>query len=343
MNENEIFKEIQDIVSDNPVVVLGSGASVGYGIASMSELADALKKLFSTKKYVDREANECVKNFLENLGRGIGLEQALLNVKAPEIVENDIVSTVWKTIAPEDKKVYMSAINGEEIDIKSLFDYLIYDRPNQIVNVISTNYDKIAEYAISQTKAYCNTGFSPFLIGHPCDNTNDIILSKLDNYIGVINLWKIHGSLDWFRKDDRIVSFPNIDTIPDGYQPCIITPGTNKYEKINRDPHRVLLNNIDECFAASSGYLCIGYGFNDTHVHPRLIQYSKNRRKPILVVVRDITSAIQKNVIDSRCKYIIISSDGGEGTKILTSNDSNPINIPDKIYWNVSGLCEILK
>ena len=79
MDKDELLHKIQDIVSQNPVVVLGSGASVKYGIAGMGKLADELKAFFSTKSYIDDEANVCVAKFIENLDNGMGLEDALLS------------------------------------------------------------------------------------------------------------------------------------------------------------------------------------------------------------------------------------------------------------------------
>lgn len=45
MTIDSVFKQIQDIVSapTPPVIVLGSGASISYGIASMWSLATMLK------------------------------------------------------------------------------------------------------------------------------------------------------------------------------------------------------------------------------------------------------------------------------------------------------------
>lgn len=45
MTIDNIFRQIQDIVSapTPPVIVLGSGASISYGIASMGSLATMLK------------------------------------------------------------------------------------------------------------------------------------------------------------------------------------------------------------------------------------------------------------------------------------------------------------
>ena len=43
MTKDQIFTEIQNVVSNNPVVVIGSGASVSYGIPGMNQLATELK------------------------------------------------------------------------------------------------------------------------------------------------------------------------------------------------------------------------------------------------------------------------------------------------------------
>lgn len=343
MDKDEILRKIQNITSQNPVIVLGSGASVNYGIASMEELADELKNYFSTHAYPEAEAIECVEKFVANLDKGMGLEDALLDLKAPQMVEKDIVNVVWNIIVKNDFEVYQKFIAGMPLDLASLFNYLIYNRSDQTVNVITTNYDRIAEYAASQTEAYLNTGLKPFVMGTVMDKLEDKNFQKLENYIGVLNLWKIHGSLDWMKKGDEIYYIPNCFKIPTGFEPCIITPGTNKYEKINQDPHRDLLEQIDKSFKNASGYLCIGYGFNDKHVHPRILKYSKERRKPILIVTYDITESIRNSVMVDGTNYIIVVSDHGGGTDIYCSGMKVKMNISGKEYWSINGLCELIK
>ncbi len=43
MTKDQIFTEIQNVVANNPVLVIGSGASVPYHIPGMDSLATALK------------------------------------------------------------------------------------------------------------------------------------------------------------------------------------------------------------------------------------------------------------------------------------------------------------
>ena len=343
MKEDDLFKRIQDIVNNNPVILLGSGASVGYGIASMSKLSSVLANYFSTKTYTDSRSRDAVSAFLDNINtKKMGLEDALLDVHMPMPIEDGIRECVWDEIQQEDVRVYERVVNGERLALADLLDYLVYDRSDQIINVITTNYDRIAEYAVSQTSAYLNTCFTNKPIG-----SFDVLLQQFrfqSQYVGKVNVLKVHGSLDWFEKDGRIQSFMNVRQRPLNYKPCIITPGINKYEKTSQPPYRDLMQQMDDVFKSTSGFLCIGYGFNDSHIHPQLLSYSQKRNKPILIVTKDITDAIQNKVINAKSyPFIVLSDNGGKGTTIHNSYDSIPIEIDDKNYWNISGLLEIIK
>lgn len=51
MTKEQIFTEIQNIVSANPVLVIGSGASVPYNIPGMNTLAAELKDFLGANPY----------------------------------------------------------------------------------------------------------------------------------------------------------------------------------------------------------------------------------------------------------------------------------------------------
>lgn len=127
-------------------------------------------------------------------------------------------------IIKQDKEIYEKVKQGEEINLVSLFNHIIYGRDSAILNIVSTNYDKIAEYAASQTDAFLNTGFSHNLRGVFFTDLNPKLYAKLKPYTGCINIWKVHGSLDWFYRNEDIFCFPNTYDIPLGCTPCIITP-----------------------------------------------------------------------------------------------------------------------
>lgn len=341
MTKDQIFTDIQNIVSNNPVVVIGSGTSVSYGIPGMEMLADELKKYFSTKTYADTDSQRSVEDFLKNLRAGLGLEEALLKTKATKEVEQDIVTIVWGLVVKADKSVYDRFVAGEPLNLTALLDYLIYKDPSKVCNIVTTNYDRIVEYASCQTESFVNTGFTPHIKGRPY-NKIDFLPKKLDSeFTGCLNIWKVHGSLDWFKKDGEVVSLLNSMEIPVGYEPCIITPGTNKYERTQQEPYRELFSHVDAIFNKASGFLCIGYGFNDSHVHPVLLRIAKKVGIQILIVTKDIKDPIKDNVMNAGHDYIAVYSDGSNGTIFQTKKDS--LTIPDEIYWSVEGFSKIYK
>lgn len=339
MELKDIFQQIQAIKDSNPVIVLGSGASVSYGIPGMGALADALKDYFTLHTYPDVKSKEAVDAFLESLSKGNGLEEALLDVKVTEEVENAIVSVVWDIIAKADREVYGDFVAGMEINLKHLLDHIIYNDPKKVVNIVSTNYDKIAEYAACQTSAYVNVGFTTGIMGKLKEKIISNPQKLEDDYTGYINILKVHGSLDWFKRDGLIFNFPNTTTVPEGCTPCIITPGTNKYERTQQEPHRQLLSVVDKVFGNASGYVCIGYGFNDQHVHPMLLKSARGKKAKILIATKEITDSIKANVIDKGVDFIAIYSDGASGTVFQTPDER--LEISDKVYWTIEGLTEI--
>lgn len=120
MTKEQIFTEIQNIVSANPVLVIGSGASVPYNIPGMSQLATELKNFLSSKTYKNSESVKAVHEFIENLDHGMGLEDALLKTKATDEVENDIVYNVWNLVEQADRDVYIEMLNGTDMALRPL-------------------------------------------------------------------------------------------------------------------------------------------------------------------------------------------------------------------------------
>ena len=67
------------------------------------------------------------------------LEEALLNTKATDEVENDIVRNVWNLVGQADKEVYTRLLRDEVMALRSLLDFLVYKDHAKICNIITTN------------------------------------------------------------------------------------------------------------------------------------------------------------------------------------------------------------
>ena len=97
MEKKDIFQDIQNIRSSNPVIVLGSGASVSYGIPGMGVLANELKNFFKSNPYYDTATNDVVSDFIKLLDSGVGLEAAC-NYSAILICSIAFTIQVWHSV-----------------------------------------------------------------------------------------------------------------------------------------------------------------------------------------------------------------------------------------------------
>ena len=342
--KDRLFKSIQDIVNGNPVLVIGCGASMNYGIPGMWDLAMAIKADFAKTPPFSEESRNCVNELIGKLDAEMGLEDAMLSLKCTEEVENRILKIVWNQIKPQDNDVFVDIVQSRSrLPLTDLLIHLIYNRANAGVDVVTTNYDCLIEYAASQTDAYVNCGCSQSCIGQFIGFDYKNQLAKLKDYEGCVNIYKIHGSLDWFVDNNgKMHSYPNLTYIPDEMKPCIITPGTNKYERALEDPHRSLISSVDGLFKEASGYMCIGYGFNDKHIQPNLLKMAIDRKKRILIVTKDLTEKIRNEVIAKVKNYIIVYSDGANGTKFKSSSEKNEIVDETTEYWKLENFMLII-
>lgn len=95
MEWNGCIKMMQGYLEDGPVIVLGSGASVPYGLPSMAELADEIKQ-DSTIKTDPNYIKLC-----EVMDQN-GLEVAIDTVELKQETLNTIRITVWKAVNAKD-------------------------------------------------------------------------------------------------------------------------------------------------------------------------------------------------------------------------------------------------
>ena len=111
-------KIIQEYLVDSPLVVLGSGASVPYGLPTMSGLADVLRK----DPLLQAEKNSA-KLFSDM--DSIGLEAAIDNNDLSEYAKNRIRTMTWECINEKDLKLFK--------------DKNLEDRMRSLVKLIKNN------------------------------------------------------------------------------------------------------------------------------------------------------------------------------------------------------------
>lgn len=341
MDFDALLKKIQDWTNKVPLVILGSGASATFGLPTMWTLGEYLKKTITFTDADDQKQFEEFKVLLDDLK---DLELALHELRIRPKVLNEIICKTWELINIHDIKVYDQIISNKvEFPLAELTKYLVYSTDKKL-SIITTNYDRLAEYAASIAGAFVCNGFAQNYMGHFTNLIHQNNIKLLKGFNGQVNIWKVHGSLDWFKTNqEEDIYLPLRHTIPTDLKPSIVTPGLSKYLETQLEPFRTILTQADSEIDSANGFLCIGYGFNDVHVQPKLIAQIK-KNKPIIVISKEITDKTKQAVIDNKSKsYILIEEANATDTRIYSSLFPTPEIIPNVSYWTLAEYLKLIK
>ena len=339
MDKDEILKQIQSWTNNVPLIVLGSGASVPFGQPSMWKLGEYIK---DNVVLTEKDDQSQFAQFVDIFDRIGDLETSLSELYLRENVLNQIVFKTWELINKHDLKLYNQLLSKTiNFPLASLLEHLL-SAAGKKVSIITTNYDRIAEFAASFAKAIICTGYSQNFIGHFSNSIHSNNLATLKGYKGQVNIWKVHGSLDWFKSiEDENIQLPLQHELPLNFKPSIVTPGLSKYYETHNEPYRTIFAQADNEIETANGYLCVGYGFNDSHVQPKLIEQIK-RHKPIIVITKELTTKAKQTIIDAKCKnYILIEQSGANDTKVYSSSYGEHI-FTNESFWALDNFLKLI-
>ena len=342
MEIEDFLKLIQKWANNVPLVILGSGASVPFSLPSMWTLGEYLKNNITFSETEDKEQfDEFVKIFDETED----LERALSDLNLNPKVLNEIVSKTWESVNNADLKAYEQFISEKtDFPLSELIKHLLSSAGRK-ASIITTNYDRLAEYATSFANGIICTGYNQNHIGYFSNTIHKNNLKSLNGYSGQVNIWKVHGSLDWFKtKDEENIQFPLRHSIPKNYIPSIVTPGLSKYFQTHQEPFRTIFTEADTEIENARGFICIGYGFNDLHVQPKLTGQIK-KGKPIIVITKELTPKTKQTIIDNDCpNYILIEEDKNntKNSRVFSSKFGEQV-IDDVNYWELSQFIKLIK
>ncbi len=273
---------------------------------------------------------------------GADLESALEGKTLPLCLLEQIVVLVWKCVNEKDMALmYVVASNNREIALGQLLSGMFNSTQSEL-NVVTTNYDRVAEYACNAMGILFQTGFAPGYVQH-WESSEQVKFFNRHRKSRVVKIWKVHGSLDWFRTtDDRIVGLPVFDLPFDKFIPLIVTPGLNKYEKTYQDPFRTTINGADNALRNASAFLCIGFGFRDKHIQPKVIEKCREKNTPIVVLARKLTKEAKEFLENNAGSSYLGIEESDNGSKIYTPDNPNGVQTTEKNLWSLSGFNELV-
>ena len=329
MELEDVFKAVQEIARTKPLILMGTGGSMPYGIPGMGRLCeylqDKLSPIFAAEPVWAR--------FLQELANGEGRERALLKVTLPDKIQKEILYATWELVAEADLKLFYSLVYGEKhIALGDLIQYFYRAAP-QCVNIITTNYDRVIEYACD----FASLPMDVRLSGQYYRTQQQEPLQGRK----IVNLLKVHGSLDLFQDTlERTFALPLQEKVPGGLTPKIITPGVTKFQNVFQNPFNGILHSANNLIDTAQSYLCIGYGFNDDHIQAQMLN-EVGKGKPILVITKEV-SEHAAHLLAERAKHFITISEGKEPGTSDVVVDRDVMNFAGD-YWKVEGLLSMLQ
>ncbi len=305
-----------------------------HGLPSMGALSDYLRDNLQTDGQAEEDAWLLVRTALAN---GDHLEAALEGKALPDTLLVKIVSLTWQCVNEKDAALLdLAASNGGEFALGRLLSGMFNSTLDEI-HVVTTNYDRVAEFACNSKGVLFQTGFAPGYV-QKWESTGGVKFRHGVKASRVVKIWKVHGSLDWFRTaDERTVGLPVFELPPAEYSPLIVTPGLNKYEKTHEDPFRTTINGADTALRAASAFLCVGFGFRDQHIHPKIIERCREKNVPIVVLARTLTDEAKdflKNKAGANYMGIEMS---GVGSKVYRPEAPDGVEVPTADLWSLPG------
>lgn len=335
-NIETITQQAQTYYGLTPAILLGSGASMAFGLPGMWDLGQYLIEHIATDNF-SPEDNASWERFKEKLQSGQDLETTLHEVQVSERITNKIVESTWACITPYDLKVFFNALNDPDFfALGTLLRHMLNSTQTRL-DIITTNYDRIAEYACEQEGIHHFTGFTH---GYRRSQGSSCDLNPKRQ----VNIWKVHGSLDWFRNNqDAIIGLPNIYEIPDGFQPIIVTPGIEKYQATHYEPYRSIIQSADNVFIGKNSYLCVGFGFNDRHIQEKLVEQCVRSDSRLTIITRNLTDGAKELIQNGRVRNFLAFERGehDQETVVHSSELPSPINMHGT-SWTLSGFMNLI-
>jgi hypothetical protein len=290
----------------------------------------------------DQEHSEAWAEFVTEAGR-TDLETVLTRIRLPEALKQHIVNTTWDLIAAADLRAFEAVVRDRRhLALTRLLTHLLASTHTEL-EVVTTNYDRLAEYAADAGELCHCTGFG---YGHLRFRNWDHRLRFVQNGrpARTVNIWKVHGSLDWFQGPTGTVpvGLPLMPTRLPGYSPLIVTPGVEKYRITHEEPFRTIVANADNALQRARAYVCIGYGFNDQHIQPKLIERCNSLPVPLTLLTRSMTPAARNFLLSGGCQQFLVLEQGTTGTRAYCADYPGGVELPEPDLWTLPGFLSLV-
>jgi hypothetical protein len=230
---------------------------------------------------------------------------------------------------------------------------------NPRLSVITSNYDMLIEYACSAHGLRWTTGFVGGLtrmwnwdaaqdgLLKPRVERNGARGAVVSNRLPRVELLKVHGSINRFTMGGQQIECDLwTEGAPEGVERDVAVPGGQKYEQ-------VAVNNMDTMSHAAraqddaQAFAVIGYGFNDPHLHQKILARVRGQNCPLVVLTQDLDPAMIAELRrDGTRVWVLVAPRVGEGkhddskATVYMPGQTDPFVLDDEQLWSCDAFAE---
>lgn len=344
MDLHALKLRLQQHFTDGLVTVVGSGLSCAEGIPGMGELASHLgATVASGLDATDLARWEEILPVLPVKG----LEAAMLQLPPTPGLEMAIVARTAELVSTYERKIVAEVFSRTRtLRFTRLLKHLL--KPESGLPIITTNYDRLIEVAVEEASLGVDTLFVGSFAGELNEMESRLSFCREVTLRGKrahyryrlrANVFKPHGSLDWYHRQGKPVRYSGDLDLPR----LIITPGLNKFRNGYESPFDRHRERANLAIDRASRFLIIGYGFNDDHLETHLSPRIRGGVPALL-----LTHSLSANALElvAECHNVIAIESGEKGgavgSRVYFAGEQN--FLPDILLWDVGGfVTEVLE
>lgn len=365
MDKINVIREVRELkthlsYSKNIGFFFGAGTSCALGIPNVEQLTTGIEAKL-TDEYLTNF--QLVKSDLETIitTRSVNIEDILNQVRRireltgetgkeyqgvsgenAKKLDKEICTIIYDIIAEKEKV-------AEIEKTKKFFAWLSLLNRDFSKEIFTTNYDLIIEKSLESSQIPYFDGFvgsyEPFFWQESIDQ----FVSKNDLTQNWIRLWKIHGSLSWFWKENpttkaqQIIRVGKIENIEDEENELVIYPSKEKYDSSKKQPFIAYFDRLKNYLLSGELlFVFTGYSFSDQHINEIIFNCLRqnNRLTALVFFFKDSevenlhkqTSSYMNLNVFGPTKAVI---NGNLGEWEYSASDLKPNEKPDS-FWNVA-------
>lgn len=304
----DVVKEIKELknqlaYSKNIGFFFGAGTSCALKIPNIAMLtADIEKNLTGDNLKNYKIVSD---NLKATLGKEVNIEEILNQVRRIREITNDKPNQDFIKVTGEAAKKLDKEIcnkihniiekaerNADLTNPIKFFSWLNILNHEYSKEVFTTNYDLIIEKSLEQSQIPYFDGFvgsfEPFFWQESIEQST----GRTDMTRNWIRLWKIHGSLSWFWKEDKtnnsqkIIRVGKFDNACATDKELVIYPSKEKYDSSRKQPFIAYFDRLKN-FLSSGELLFVftGFSFSDQHINEIIFNSLRQNNRLFCIVL----------------------------------------------------------